>query len=223
MFQCIVSHFSWVWSGLCARVCVGGICWQMFIHRVFGYRGVILFPWVGKVYDRDISTKDEKYCSAIVNIKHFWSWAAALCCGGGELVFKNCVLCWVGMLIAGKFQSQESKLYFRGSHSVSNCHIVRRGRAAVSRPAGQVALTACFSVSCRILHISQCRLQPPVLSSTPSRCYRSQPVSAWTQSWSSDSSVGGRSWQRDRCLPICLIWMMPQWTAYAPHLAWCYC
>ena len=36
-------------------------CWQMFIHRVFGYRGVVLFPWVGKVYDRDISTKEEKY------------------------------------------------------------------------------------------------------------------------------------------------------------------
>jgi len=36
------------------------VCRQLFIHRVFGYRGVILFPWVGKVYDRDISTKEEK-------------------------------------------------------------------------------------------------------------------------------------------------------------------
>lgn len=33
---------------------------QLFLHRVFGYRGVVLFPWIGKVYDRDIATKEEK-------------------------------------------------------------------------------------------------------------------------------------------------------------------
>lgn len=27
---------------------------QMFLHRVFGYRGVILFPWHARVYDRDL-------------------------------------------------------------------------------------------------------------------------------------------------------------------------
>lgn len=26
---------------------------QFFLHRVFGYRGVILFPWRAKVYDRN--------------------------------------------------------------------------------------------------------------------------------------------------------------------------
>ncbi|KXJ21843.1 polymerase delta-interacting protein 2 [Exaiptasia diaphana] len=26
---------------------------QLFLHKVFGYRGVILFPWVARVYDRD--------------------------------------------------------------------------------------------------------------------------------------------------------------------------
>ena len=30
---------------------------QLFLHRVFGYRGVILFPWIAKVYDRDGSNK----------------------------------------------------------------------------------------------------------------------------------------------------------------------
>ena len=25
----------------------------MFLHRLFGYRGVILFPWSARVYDRD--------------------------------------------------------------------------------------------------------------------------------------------------------------------------
>lgn len=27
---------------------------QMFLHRLFGYRGVILFPWMARVYDRDM-------------------------------------------------------------------------------------------------------------------------------------------------------------------------
>lgn len=26
---------------------------QLFLHRIFGYRGVILFPWTAKVYDRN--------------------------------------------------------------------------------------------------------------------------------------------------------------------------
>ncbi|XP_022665978.1 polymerase delta-interacting protein 2-like [Varroa jacobsoni] len=29
---------------------------QLFLHRVFGYRGVTLFPWTARVYDRDQST-----------------------------------------------------------------------------------------------------------------------------------------------------------------------
>ncbi|KAK2181757.1 hypothetical protein NP493_383g04063 [Ridgeia piscesae] len=33
---------------------------QLFLHKVFGYRGVVLFPWVGKVYDRDIAVKEER-------------------------------------------------------------------------------------------------------------------------------------------------------------------
>ncbi|MCL4134200.1 UNVERIFIED_CONTAM: hypothetical protein GTU68_034321, partial [Idotea baltica] len=28
---------------------------QLFLHRVFGYRGAILFPWIARVFDRDIS------------------------------------------------------------------------------------------------------------------------------------------------------------------------
>jgi polymerase delta-interacting protein 2 len=42
---------------------------QLFIHRVFGYRGVILFPWIGKVYDRDIATKEEKTGSMFTGTK----------------------------------------------------------------------------------------------------------------------------------------------------------
>ncbi|XP_067929244.1 polymerase delta-interacting protein 2-like [Watersipora subatra] len=35
---------------------------QLFLHEIFGYRGVILFPWVAKVYDRD-DTKALSYPS----------------------------------------------------------------------------------------------------------------------------------------------------------------
>lgn len=30
---------------------------QFFLHRVFGYRGVTLFPWTAKLYDRDSRKK----------------------------------------------------------------------------------------------------------------------------------------------------------------------
>ena len=37
-------------------------CFQLFLHKVFGYRGIILFPWVARVYDRDREIKDtERY------------------------------------------------------------------------------------------------------------------------------------------------------------------
>lgn len=32
---------------------------QLFLHRVFGYRGVTLFPWLARVYDRDVPNKKE--------------------------------------------------------------------------------------------------------------------------------------------------------------------
>jgi len=31
---------------------------QMFLHKVFGYRGVVLFPWMARVYDRDLPHKN---------------------------------------------------------------------------------------------------------------------------------------------------------------------
>ncbi|CAI6344897.1 unnamed protein product [Macrosiphum euphorbiae] len=32
---------------------------QLFFHQIFGYRGVILFPWLARVYDRDVVIKAE--------------------------------------------------------------------------------------------------------------------------------------------------------------------
>lgn len=29
-------------------------CGQLFLHKVFGYRGVLLFPWSAKIFDRDL-------------------------------------------------------------------------------------------------------------------------------------------------------------------------
>lgn len=29
---------------------------QLFLHSIFGYRGVVLFPWSARVYDRDLPT-----------------------------------------------------------------------------------------------------------------------------------------------------------------------
>ncbi|XP_077995477.1 polymerase delta-interacting protein 2-like [Glandiceps talaboti] len=35
---------------------------QLFLHKVFGYRGIILFPWLARLYDRDIgASKDDKF------------------------------------------------------------------------------------------------------------------------------------------------------------------
>lgn len=33
---------------------------QLFLHQVFGYRGIVLFPWLARVYDRDIPNKRDK-------------------------------------------------------------------------------------------------------------------------------------------------------------------
>lgn len=32
---------------------------QLFLHKVFGYRGITLFPWMARVYDRDVPNKKE--------------------------------------------------------------------------------------------------------------------------------------------------------------------
>lgn len=29
---------------------------QLFLHSVFGYRGIVLFPWQARLYDRDVAS-----------------------------------------------------------------------------------------------------------------------------------------------------------------------
>ena len=38
---------------------------QLFLHRVFGYRGVTLFPWMARVYDRDVNHKNQNRFESI--------------------------------------------------------------------------------------------------------------------------------------------------------------
>ncbi|XP_014249837.2 polymerase delta-interacting protein 2 [Cimex lectularius] len=40
---------------------------QVFLHRVFGYRGVVLFPWIARVYDRDYPTQHERILEEMPN------------------------------------------------------------------------------------------------------------------------------------------------------------
>lgn len=44
---------------------------QLILHRVFGYRGVVLFPWLARVYDRDLpqNNESEQNPSTKVNVK----------------------------------------------------------------------------------------------------------------------------------------------------------
>lgn len=40
---------------------------QLFLHRIFGYRGVILFPWTARVYDRDLHNPSKIGSATSVN------------------------------------------------------------------------------------------------------------------------------------------------------------
>lgn len=74
MFFDDIVIYGFCFAPLCRLAEVGKLqpvldkyeCGQLFLHRVFGYRGVVLFPWLARVYDRDQyqlkgseSTKDE--------------------------------------------------------------------------------------------------------------------------------------------------------------------
>ncbi|XP_023297851.2 polymerase delta-interacting protein 2 isoform X1 [Lucilia cuprina] len=40
---------------------------QLFLHRIFGYRGVVLFPWTARVYDRDLHNPNKTKTTASGN------------------------------------------------------------------------------------------------------------------------------------------------------------
>lgn len=43
---------------------------QLFLHRIFGYRGVILFPWLAQVYDRDLPNSNATSPLVTTETKH---------------------------------------------------------------------------------------------------------------------------------------------------------
>lgn len=51
------------WYYFTSKECYFVFCLlQLFLHRVFGYRGILLFPWLARLYDRDIAgNKQERY------------------------------------------------------------------------------------------------------------------------------------------------------------------
>lgn len=45
---------------------------QLILHRVFGYRGVVLFPWMARVYDRDIPRSPNDEPSHVLGRTHLF-------------------------------------------------------------------------------------------------------------------------------------------------------
>lgn len=41
---------------------------QLFLHRIFGYRGVVLFPWTARVYDRDLQNPNKAKTPSPANV-----------------------------------------------------------------------------------------------------------------------------------------------------------
>lgn len=53
----VSDHFNceipWFWFLRCSNS--NSFHLQLFLHSVFGYRGIVLFPWHARLYDRDVS------------------------------------------------------------------------------------------------------------------------------------------------------------------------
>ncbi|KAM7360487.1 DNA polymerase delta interacting protein 2 isoform 2-T3 [Cochliomyia hominivorax] len=43
---------------------------QLFLHRIFGYRGVVLFPWTARVYDRDLHNPNKAKATTATSSQH---------------------------------------------------------------------------------------------------------------------------------------------------------
>ncbi|XP_018010128.1 polymerase delta-interacting protein 2 isoform X2 [Hyalella azteca] len=62
---------------------------QLFLHRVFGYRGVILFPWIAKVYDRDAPSASSDSSVETSTFRDPPEWDDPLAAPGDLLMSKN--------------------------------------------------------------------------------------------------------------------------------------
>ncbi|XP_071944012.1 polymerase delta-interacting protein 2-like isoform X2 [Antedon mediterranea] len=43
---------------------------KLFLHKVFGYRGILLFPWLARLYDRDVGNKNTESSQNEIDGEH---------------------------------------------------------------------------------------------------------------------------------------------------------
>lgn len=83
------------WYNLIPLLLVVVLSLQLFLHSVFGYRGIVLFPWHARLYDRDItppmSDRWNSFPPAAGGTRHT-SVAAVICGEGAVLWLLFCVL-----------------------------------------------------------------------------------------------------------------------------------
>jgi len=97
---------------------------QMFLHKVFGYRGVILFPWLARVYDRDMPTKSPNSRDRLLDTDSpsFTPSSSSLSGGVGKEV-KGRTHTYYQVLIDGRdspyitHRAQTESVTFLGNHS----------------------------------------------------------------------------------------------------------
>jgi len=97
---------------------------QMFLHKVFGYRGVILFPWLARVYDRDMPTKTPNTRDRLLDTDNpsFAPSSSSLAGGVGKEV-KGRTHTYYQVLIDGRdspyitHRTQTESVTFLGNHS----------------------------------------------------------------------------------------------------------
>jgi len=94
---------------------------QMFLHKVFGYRGVILFPWLARVYDRDMPNKTTNTRDRLLDTDNP-SFSSTLGGGVGKEV-KGRTHTYYQVLIDGRdcpyitHRAQTESVTFLGNHS----------------------------------------------------------------------------------------------------------
>jgi len=97
---------------------------QMFLHKVFGYRGVILFPWLARVYDRDMPSKPPNTRERLLDTDSpNFSNAPNMAAGGVGKEVKGRTHTYYQVLIDGRdspyitHRAQTESVTFLGNHS----------------------------------------------------------------------------------------------------------
>jgi len=97
---------------------------QMFLHKVFGYRGVILFPWLARVYDRDMPNKPQTTRDRLLDTDSpTFTSSPSMATGGVGKEIKGRTHTYYQVLIDGRdspyitHRAQTESVTFLGNHS----------------------------------------------------------------------------------------------------------